>query len=108
MFRVQRVHIADERFNSVNPGQAESFDYLYGVDSCLLFYSDGPVATKNSLSLAKTIAWNGEGTGVSVPFFGVESKYDDDSKSYLVRCSAYWDVKTVAIQAGGAFYDVLS
>lgn len=103
MLGLQRVHVAEELLNGANPGQAESFDYLYNTDSVLLFHS-AETTGRRSIGLAKTIAANMPNS----PFFGVQTKYDDDSKSFLVRCSGYWDVKEVFKECGGAFYNVLS
>lgn len=103
LFRVQRLHVARELKNGANPGQASDFDYLYDNDSVLLFYA-AETTGRRSLGLAKTIAANMPNS----PFFGVQTKYDDDSKSFLVRCSGYWDVKEVFKECGGAFYNVLT
>jgi hypothetical protein len=103
LFGVERVVIADELYNTANPGQTDSFGLLYGVDSALLLYVD-PRPTRDSNTIATTFA----GVTPEFPFMGVLTRNNEDNKSFEVQVSAAFDAKLVNASCGAAFYNVLT
>jgi hypothetical protein len=103
-FGVENVIVPESLDDTENPGQANSqYDWMWEGDNVGVFYID-PSNTRNKVTLASTFFTDMP----NEPFLGVFTRYDQDTKSYIVRCNAYFDVHDVDMGAGAILFDVLT
>lgn len=103
MFGVEEIIVFGELTNTANPGQSDSFGDLFTGNGVLVFHRNtSPV--KNKMTLAQTFYWE----NARAPFLGVMERFNNDTNSYELKASAYFEVKVTAPEAGQALYSVLS
>jgi hypothetical protein len=101
-FEVEEIIVPRYLVDTANSGQAENFTKLWTGDNIGLFYvNDNPTLRSDSLGYTIYI------DEPESPFFGVDVVYDRDIKSYVPRCSAFYDVKTVDLACAHIIADVL-
>ncbi len=102
--RLDNVIVPESLEDDANPGQSnERYDWMWDGEHVGLFYVN-PANTRNKVTLASTFYTDMP----NEPFLGIFTRYDDDYKSYIVRCNAYFDAKEVDIKCGAVLYDVLT
>jgi hypothetical protein len=102
-FEVEEIIVPRYLIDQANSGQAENFTKLWTGESIGLFYvNDNPTVRTDSLAYTIYI------DEPEAPFFGSEVVYDRDIKSYVPRCTAFYDVKTVDLLCGHIIADVLT
>ena len=106
---IDKVILAAGIKNTANQGQAASLDWIWGARA-LLFYSD-PAPGLRTLSLGRGFRWRNALTALGgpkevseqIPGAGaqfVETYYWQPNKSDMVEVHDYYDLKTVAADAG--------
>jgi len=95
LFQTGKVLIPGAGFNSANPGQADTFGYIWGKDVVMAFVNSK--AKIKQLSTAYKFKWRYPSGQTRI----VDGWYDKDRKSDIVRIQERWDMKRVAVDDAG-------
>lgn len=103
-FGVPNIIVPQFLVDSANSGQAENFAQLWnGVDAVGLFYVD-PNPSNLSDTLGSTFYLDVPET----PLMGVQPWWNQERKSWMARCGAYFETKMVDNLCGYIIWDVLT
>lgn len=105
-FEVERVLVPGFLSDSANPGQSASFSKLWTGDNVGLFHVD-PNPGRMSNTLGVTFFADQSAEPRIGPFLGVQPWYNEERKSDMLRCSAYFKAQMFDNLAGGILWDVL-
>jgi hypothetical protein len=103
-FEVAQVIVAGVAFDTANPGLDPSYSKLWNGPHALLAYVN-PNPGPESQNLAGTFFADNAMDPSIGQFLGIQPWYDMKSKSNMMRCSAYYDVRLINAKCGAIIFN---
>lgn len=106
-FEVSQVIVAGVSFDTANPALDPTYTKLWAGPHALLAYVD-PNPGPESQNLSATFFADNAMDNQIGQFLGIQPWYDMKTKSNMLRCSAYFDVRVINPKCGAVIFNASS